>query len=145
MALGHLERFKLRCSQVGRTITLYPFSAHATGAYVDAWSGHPDPDSASYPTGSQPGPTYGTGVTLSAMVQPLGTQDGGEQFIVLPSGERKAIDLVTYIPGDQAVTSEDKITVGSNTYWIGGLKEEYVGSTRVHWKVQLIDSVARNT
>ena len=125
--MGKLEQFKLRASEHGQSVVIYPFSAYPAGTYVDANSGYPDPESATYP-GTVPGTTYATAVTLQAFVQ-MGTQ--GKTYKKQPQGEELPIDAMAYVPGDQVVTVRDKVVIGGENYEVMRIAEHQDGSTMI--------------
>jgi len=126
--VNKLELFKLRASQHGQSMTLYPFSAHPSGTYVDSDSGYPDPESASYPA-AVPSDAYGTAVTVLGFVQPpTGGRTQGQRYVKTVEGEEVAVELVAFLPGDQAVTVRDKLTIGGVDYAVLQIGDSQDGS-----------------
>jgi len=130
--VNKLELFKLRASQHGQSITLYSFLANPSGTYVDANSGYPDPESPTYPA-TVPGVSYATTpLTVLGFVQPptAGTVQG-QRYHKTVAGEDIEIDLVAYLPGDQAVTVRDKLVVSAVNYAVVQIKDFSDGATMV--------------
>jgi hypothetical protein len=115
--MSKLDAFKLRATQHGQSVTIYPFSANPSGNYVDPNSGYPDPEDPDYP-GTVPGTTYGTAVAALGFVQPgrVGNQTGGQRYVKTAAGEDVPVDLVVYLAGDQAVTVRDKLVIDGVNY-----------------------------
>ena len=114
--MSKLDAFKVRAAQHGQSVTIYPFSANPTGAFVDSNSGYPDPESASYPA-TVPGTTYGTAVAALGFVQPGGAgNQAGQRYVKTAAGEDVPVDLVVYLAGDQAVTVRDKLVIDGVNY-----------------------------
>ena len=135
--MGKLEQFKARAAAHGQDITLYPFAVNPAGTYLDTPSGYPDPESESYP-GTIPTVAYGPAVSLKAFVQPPArTREGGEAYVKGAHGEDVAIDLVAYMPGDQAVTVRDKLVIGGASYEVMRIREYADGATVVMKMVEL--------
>ncbi len=108
--MGKLERFKARAAAHGQSVTLYPFLANPSGTYVNAASGYPDPESATYPA-TVPTVTYNTAVTVTGFMQTRRSDVfGGESYQKITHGEDIDYDLLFYAPGDQAVTTRDKVS-----------------------------------
>lgn len=134
-----LDLFKQRCLDHGQEITIAPWSAWPTGSYVDDYGGGPDPDNVNYPA-TQPSPAYGTSVTLDAFVQPVPT---GKEILRAPWGEDVQARYTVYIPGDQAITVRDKITVSSVDYWIARIEDWIVDDETVYHAAFVTESVPR--
>lgn len=141
--MSKLDSFKARAAGHGQEITLYPFLAWPTGAYVDGWSGQPDPDHVGYPA-TQPSPSYDTAVTLKAFFQPRSTTKE-EEYIRAPWGEEVRVDARVMMPGDQAVNFKDKIVYGGVTYYVAALAPWKEGDVTVYTETLLTESVPRAT
>lgn len=108
--MDKLARFKARAATHGQSVTLYPFSANPSGTYVNAQSGYADPEDASYPA-TVPAVSYGTAVTVTGFMQTRRSDMvGGESYQKITHGEDIDYDLLFYAPGDQAVTTRDKVS-----------------------------------
>ena len=128
--MGKLEQFKLRASQHGQDITVYPFSANPSGDSLDPYSGEPDPEDADYPA-TVPETSVGTAVTVKGFAQPPSSGERGTRYVLSEHGEELPIDLVAYVPGDQAVTVRDTIVVSGTTYDVKRVMDYQDGSTVV--------------
>lgn len=136
-----LDQFKQRATDHGQDITLYPFLAFPTGAYIDPWSDEPDPDSASYPA-SRPEPTYDTAVTVRGFWEYY--QAGKhKEYLREVTGERINVVAIFYGPGDQTYQLRDKVVYGGESYWIAQLMPWLDGSDPVHTEIILEKIVPR--
>ena len=134
------DRFKAHVEKDGQAVTLYSFSAYASGAYVDAKWNAPDPDDPDYPaSGTAPGPTYGAAQAVAAMVQPV---RDGEKMVRTPWGEEVKAALKAYFPYDITVEHRDRVTYDGTNYWVVGLSEWYVGGELVYRKAMLAEEIA---
>ena len=116
--------FKALVERVGENILIETFVAYASGTYVDDHWNAPDPDDADYPgSGTIPGPTYADAVTVKAMIQPVRQKTEREQLFETVQGQYVKATLRCFLPADIAITHRDRITVGSNAYWVASLEE----------------------
>lgn len=134
--MGKLEQFKSRAAAHGQTITLYPFLANPAGTFVDVPSGYPDPESGTYPA-TVPAVTYGTAVSLMGFVQAIPMAEGGESYVKTAQGENVPVDMLAYMPGDQAVTVRDKLVIDGVSYEVLQIREFKDGATVVMKRVEL--------
>lgn len=138
--MSRQSQFKARCQKIGKDVAISPFSAWPSGTYVDTWANEPDPQSGTYPA-TRPTPTYGTAVTVKAVVQPAPK----DEYFRKPGGEEVAVNLVAFVPGDQSVGELDKFVIDSSEYWVAGFAEWKIGTETVYWRVQLVDAIPRET
>lgn len=133
------DRFKIKVERDGQAVTLYSFSAYASGDYVDPKWNAPDPDDPDYPaSGTAPGPTYGAAQAITAMVQPVGE---GEKLVRTPWGEEVKAALKAYFAYDVTVAHRDRVTYDNTNYWVVGLSEWYVGSELIFRKAMLVEEI----
>jgi len=129
--MDKLARFKARAAAHGQSVTLYPFLANPSGTYVNAQSGYADPESAAYPA-TVPTVTYNTAVTVTGFMQVRRSDvEGGTEYRKVPHGEDIDYDRKFYAPGDQAVTTRDKVTYDGVDYNVARVTDWDDGTTEV--------------
>ena len=134
------ENFKNRVSTRGQTVTLYSFTAYASGDYVNPDWNAPDPEDPDYPdSGTAPGPSYGDAQSVQAMVQPVSE---GESLVRTTWGEEVKVSLKAYFPYDITVAHRDRITYGGVNHLVVGIGEWYDEGDLVFSKVLLKEEVA---
>lgn len=141
--MSKADEFESLVDQHGQTVTLYSFTAYASGAYVDSNWNAPDPESTSYPaSGDAPGASYSAAQSVKAFVQPATMGKKGEKLVQTPWGEEVKVDLRAYFPTSVTVAHRDKVTHNGTDYWVAGIGEWYDGGTLVYRKVALTELVA---
>lgn len=139
--MSSLLSFKHDAEQHGQDITIYSFVAYPTGAYVDTWSGEPDPDSGAYPV-TQPDVSYAAPVTVKGFYQPVSTTKK-EEYVRAPWGEEVRIAARAMVPGDQAVSHRDKVEAGSETFYVVQIAPWQDSGLTVYTEVALTEKVPR--
>jgi hypothetical protein len=128
--MGKLEQFKLRARAHGQDITIYAFAANPSGDSLDPYSGEPDPEDADYP-GTVPAVTEATAVTVTGFVQVPRSGEKGTRYARSVQGEEVPVDLVAFVPGDQAITVRDRIVYEGVNYSVMQIGDFRDGSTVV--------------